>query len=382
MPGYGMTDPKAAAAINAMAAKNNAANAAIGYKPTHTTQPQAAATGSAIRYVNNAAKYMPSVTPKAQMGAKTVTNQDPNNTSAKLGMLAFGANYMPAATPGAQATGSAANKFQSEFNKLGLGTGTGAVWDYYQSLQRGGGGAPSGGGSSPLSGLGSIAAGGGGLGGLGSMFGGGMGGLGGLGGMMGGGGMGGIGNALGGALGGGSGAPQAEEKEPDKPIPQRHWAGGYTSQQQAAMNGAKSNWEREKLKAGFDQENIAAFKGQESYDELKKSRVKQAQQLAERQGGAYDTEGNYYSKDAAKNATNEEKKKRAQAEANYYDVPDGAVPIAGNEGDKTPPGSTPAASGGKGSSSGSKSSSGGSSKLDNDWLKKLGGMAASWFGGG
>lgn len=374
MAGYGMTDPKAAAAINALAAKNNTANAAIGYKPTTTTQAQAAKTNSAVNYVNNAAKYMPAANPKAQTGAKTVTNQDPNNMSAKLGMLAFGKNYMPAASPGAQATGSAANQFQAEFNKLGK-TGTGAVWDYWTSLQNGGGG--SSGGSSALSGLSSMAAGGGGLGALGGMMGGGgMGGLGSLGSMMGGGGMGGIGDALGGALGGGSGGVPAEEKEPDKPIPQRHWAGGYTSTQQAAMDGAKSNYEREKLKAGFDTTNIAGFKGQESYDEVKKDRVKQAQQLAERQGGAYDTEGNYYSKDAAKKATADQSKKRAQAEANYYEIPDGAVPIAGNENDKTPPGSTPAAGGGN-----TKDSKGGSS-LDSDWLKKLGGMAASWFGGG
>lgn len=376
MAGYGMSDPKAAAAINALAAKNNTANASIGYKPT-TYQPGELAK---MLMVKNGASYMPASNPTAQTSSTSVWNQSAGNNDAKNAMLAWGSAFMQ---PGAQLTGSVQNQFTAQ--NRGLDTSTGSTWRAYQpggifgSLfggSSGSSGSGSSGGSSALSGLSSIASGGG-LSSLGSMFGGGS--SGGLGSMLGGGGMSGIGNALGGALGGGSGAPQApaeEEKEKDKPIPQRHWAGGYTSEQQAAMNTAKSDVERARIKRDFDQANIESFKGMQGYDDVKKDRVKEAQQLAERQGGQYDTEGNYYSRDAAKDAIDADSKKRAQADANYYDVPDGAVPIAGNEGDKTPVGSTPAAGGG--SKSSDKGSGGG---LDNDWLKKLAGIAGSWFGG-
>jgi len=368
MAGYGMTDPKAAAAINALAAKNNTANTAIGYKPTTYKPGELAKT----LMVKNGASYMPSANPSAQSGgSKTVTNQSSGNTAAKNAMLAWGSAFMQ---PGAQLTGSVQNQFTAQ--NRNLPTHSGSTWEAYQPggiFANWAGGGSSGGGSSPLSGLSSMAAGGGGLSSLGSLFGGG--GLSGLGSMLGGGGMSGIGNALGGALGGGSGAQPAaeEEKEKDKPIPQRHWAGGYTSEQQARLNEAKSNSEAARLKAGFDTENIASFQGMQGYDDLKKDRVTQAQQLAERQGGQYDTEGNYYSRGVAKKAIDADNKKRAQDDANYYDVPDGAVPIAGNEGDKKPSGSSAANGGGGGKGS--------SSKLDSDWLKKLAGMAGSWFGG-
>lgn len=377
MAGYGMTDPKAAAAINALAAKNNAAAAA---KPYTTPSPYA--------YGMNNTKAA------AAINTQSLRNNVNSTASGGYGMNNVAAanyiNQLAKTTPARAQTGttvknptwapissSASYQLPASFDYSSLATHFGlnkptTAWNF------GGSGGSSGGTSgvsSGLSGLSSIAAGGGsmgGLGGMGSMLGGGMGGLGG---------MSGIGSALGGALGGGSmgggtGAPPAEEKEPDKPIPQRHWAGGYTAQQQAAMDQAGDNYSRAKLKAGYDAENIASFKGMQGYDDLKKDRVKQAQQLAERQGGQYDTEGNFYSRDVAGKAIEEDNKKRAQQDANYYDIPDGAVPIAAGEGDKKPPGS---AAGSGGSKSGSSSS--GKSGLDSDWLKKLGGMASSWFGG-
>jgi hypothetical protein len=369
MAGYGMTDPKAAAAINKMAAANNKTNTAIGYKPTTTTQKEAAARSSAINYVNNAAKYMPSVNPKAQTTSKTVTNQSAGNDDAKRAMLAWGGAFMQ---PGAQLTGSAANQFTAQ-NALLKDTSTGSTWRAYQpggqfyDLLNGGG---SSGGSS---------LGGGGLGGLASAFGGGgMGGLGSLGGLMGGGGMGGmggIGDALGGALGGGAGGVPAEEKEPEKPAPVRHWAGAYTDTQLAQLNqlGGGDLGKQAQLKAAYDRENLDRFAGMESYEDTKKKRTEQARELAGRQGGQYDTEGNYYSPDVARDAQKAENEKRSKLDWNMYDTPKGAVPIAGTSTDNTSK---------SGSGSGGGSSSGGKGGLDSDWLKKLAGMASSWFGGG
>lgn len=343
--GYGMSAGGAsAAAINKSAYANNTANKAIAYKPT--------------------------VYPSTN---KTVTNQSSGNDSAKNAMLAWGVNYMPSASPGAQATGSQANQFQSQINSLGIGTGTGALWDYYKS-QGGGSAAPSGGSSGGGTSWG---------GALGSALGGGsMGGsgLGSLGGMMGGGGLGGLGGAMGGGSSGG-GYPAAEqpaEKPPEKPAPTRHWASGYTSTQQAAMGNAGTLEQGERLKAQYDAENLAGFKGMQSYDDLKNDRVKQAKALAERQGGQYDTEGNYYSKDVVKNVTATENAKKSKADANYYDTPSGAVPVAGNANDNVPGNSTGTSSGGAG---GGAAAGGGDSLAGSDWLKKLAGMASGWLGG-
>lgn len=386
MAGYGMTDPKAAAAINALASKNNAAAAA---KPYVAPKP-AVKTTAAPKLASPTAYGMNNTNAAAVINNRALSNNIAATSSGGYGMNNVAAsNYInnlartttARSTPGtttknptwAPISGPASYQLPANYDWGSLAGHFGLNNPNTPFEFSGGGssssgiGAPSSGGGGALGGLGA-ALGGGGMGGLGSM----------------GGGMGGIGDALGGALGGGSGAgggAPAEEKEKDKPIPQRHWAGSYDAAQQAALNNASSDFQRAKLKEGYDVTNIDKFKGMQGYDDLKGDRVKQAQQLAERQGGQYDTEGNYYSRDAAKDAIDADNKKRAQLDANTYETPKGAVPIAGNEGDQKPAGSTPATGSGSGSSAAAGGKAG-SSNLDNDWLKKLAGMASSWFGGG
>ena len=382
MAGYGMNDPNAAKAINALAAKNNAAAAKAGPAVQTTYKPGELQD----LWSGNFQTLFPG---SSLLGA---------GDKSKLNMLQYGASYMPSVNPTAQTTGAGVgipwasgmvDWIRQGYENAGVDTSSIPLWGGGKYVSKNspssGIGAPSGGG---------LAAGGGGLGSLGALMGGG--GLGSLGSMMGGGGLGSLGSilgggGLGGAMGGGSGAPQqpaAAEKESDKPVPQRYWAGGYTAAQQAAMNQTGDNYARERMKAGFDADNIKSFKGMQGYDDLKADRVKQAQQLAERQGGQYDTEGNYYSRDVLGGVIADENKKRAQQDVNYYDTPSGAVPVAGNANDNTPAASGGGGGGGTSSSGGTKSGgtkSGGSlwggGGLSGDWLKKLGSMASSWFGG-
>jgi hypothetical protein len=335
--GYGMAGATAAqvASINKQAAANNAVNKQIAYKPTTTTQKAAAQLNSNINYVNNAAKYMPAATPGAQFtGGQNAANANKAKPSAL------------AALP----------KYPSVSTSYPTNNSTG-----WQSQ----------GWSQALSGVGNIGAGMGSMGGMSSM-------LSGLGGMMGGGG-------LGGGMGGGDPYPPAapaEEKVPEKEAPQRYWAGGYTEAQQAAMNAGGSPENIARMKAGFDEQNIKSFQGMTSQEEIKKKRVEEAKALAGRSGGQYDSEGNYYSRDILGGIIKDENAKKDKADANRYDVPKGAVPVAATSGDNTP---AAAGSGGGGGTGGTgtkpKDDKKPSGKLDNDWLKKLSGLASGWFGG-
>lgn len=368
MAGYGYNDPTAIAAINKQAAANNAKNSSyVTSKPTTQTgygmsDPNAARKINTMALANNLASTSSGGYGQSNVAAANYINQLAKTTPARAvsGTTVKNPTWAPI-------SGAASYQLPASYDwsKLGGQFGIPQVSAWSSPSGSSGGGGMSGVGAALGSALGGGGMGsmGGGMGSLGSM----MGGMGGLGSMMGGGGG-------GGAAGGGA-APEPA-KEPEKPLPQRYWAGGYTAEQQARMGDASSLSDEASLKAKYDAENVARFKGTQGYDDLKKDRVKNAQGLAESQGGQYDSEGNYYSSDLIGGLVKTENEKRAKADAKQYDTPAGAVPVAGNAGDYTPTAAASAAPGGAAPAAPKTPKSG----MDSDWLNRLAGMASGWFG--
>jgi hypothetical protein len=88
--------------------------------------------------------------------------------------------------------------------------------------------------------------------------------------------------------------------------PEFQYAGGYTNDQLTKMNNATNLGQEAAIKSYIDQQNApkaeAALKAGRTQDEVdadtKADKVKAAQGQAAASGGAYDTEGNYYSSPA------------------------------------------------------------------------------------
>lgn len=348
-----MTDPAAVAAINAMAKKNVAA-----------TKPVAQTTYTPTELQDLRSGNFQSLFP----GSSLIGAGD----KSKANMLQFGASYMPSVNPTAQTTGAGTGTpwasgmpdwVRSNYENMGVDTSSIPLWGGGSYVSRnspaanGGGGVP--------------------VGGFGGSMGGGMGGMGGLGSMSG------IGSALGSMLGGGMGgsgggsyppassAPPVDQR-PEKPNPQRYYAGGYTDDELAAQMNAGDSAQGDVVKSLQDAQKHAYDFAHPTEKEGKDADLLAAKREAQRTGGLYDTEGANYTRDQADKLTKEESDKRKFEESKLYK----GGPAAGD----SFPGSGSSSGAGSSSSGGSGGGGGGFGGGGFDLGSMLGGLS-SMFGG-
>lgn len=343
-----MTDPAAVAAINAMAKKNVAATKPVAqttYKPTELQD----------LYSGNFQTLFPG---SSLLGA---------GDKSKLNMMQFGASYMPSVNPTAQTTGAGTGTawmsgmpdwVRSNYENMGVDTSSIPLWGGGTYVSKN---SPAAIGSGS-SGLGS-ALGGGGMGGLGSMSG--------------------IGSALGSMLGGvGSGgsypstpAPSAPpvDQRPEKPNPQRYYAGGYTYDEMDAQNQAALQ-DRDYVKGLQDAQHSARSAANPSEEKQKQDAIHDAMVNAERTGGLYDMEGKDYSREEADKLSREESDKRKFEESKLYK--DGPAPDAAYGG-----GSSGSGGGGGGGGGGSGGGFGGGGFDLGSMLSGLSSMFGGMGGG-
>lgn len=352
-----MTDPAAVAAINAMAKKNVAATKPVAqttYKPSELQDLRS----------GNFQSLFP--------GSSLIGAGD----KSKANMLQFGASYMPSVNPTAQTTGAGTGTpwasgmpdwVRSNYENMGVDTSSIPLWGGGSYVSANSPRAAAGSGV-PVGGFGGSS---GGMGGLGSMMGG-MGGMSGignaLGSMLGGGGMGGSGGA-----GSGSSSTPPVDQRPEKPNPQRHYAGGYTTQELADQRNAGASVDEDRVKSIQDAKKYAYAQAHPSEENTKAKELESYKAQAQQSGGLYDTEGNFYTPEQADKLSKEESEKRKLLEAQQYK--------GGPTGDTGP--SSGSSGGGSGSGSGGGLGGGGGGGFDfGSMLGGLSGLFGGMGGGG